>query len=318
MKISGSLNKNSNDQKKSEKQSLLSIFEINVIRYALYIDDIKPEDIDPFFLIDFMSLPENYYSTDAYEKYEKFLFRYGTHYIYSAQFGGQIMFENSRAADIDTDMNDLAEQSAREFQNSFGAAVNVEGTVSIPIEFLTADIGGGLKAMATIDLAQKNRNENFLRTTHTYYEMIFVIFAEIFINMFYLIWLSKQKNWTSVLLQSQGGDINVAKLITRLESNTGSTLIEWLRSIPKYPKAFKIKMRPINELLDINVRSLFIGELNPNQTCQITSSRKCVFGSTIQEFQQSFNKRRKSLEIAIEIFRHKVLIVLSHTAIVVL
>ncbi len=119
-------------------------------------------------------------------------------------------------------------------------------------------------------------------------------------------------------MQSQGGDINVAKLITRLESNTGSTLIEWLRSIPKYPKAFKIKMRPINELLDINVRSLFIGELNPNQTCQITSSRKCVFGSTIQEFQQSFNKRRKSLEIAIEIFRHKVLLVLSHTAIVVL
>jgi hypothetical protein len=168
LKLSGSYKKKSDEQTKSEKQSLLSIFEINVIRYALYIDSVKPEDIDPFFMIDFMSLPENYYSTDAYEKYEKFLFRYGTHYIYSAQFGGQIMFENSRAADMETNINDLAEQSAREFQNSFGAAVNVEGTVNIPIEFLTADIGGGLKAMATVDLAQKNRNENYLKTTQSY------------------------------------------------------------------------------------------------------------------------------------------------------
>jgi hypothetical protein len=173
LKISGSYAKNSNEQTKSEKQSLLSIFEINVIRYALYIDNIKPEDIDPFFLIDFMSLPENYYSTDAYEKYEKFLFRYGTHYIYSAQFGGQIMFENSRAADMATNMNDLAEESAREFQNSFAASVNVEGSVEIPLQFLSADIGGGLNAMATIDLAQKNRNENYLRTTQTYSLFLF-------------------------------------------------------------------------------------------------------------------------------------------------
>jgi hypothetical protein len=108
-------------------------------------------------------------------------------------------------------------------------------------------------------------------------------------------------------LQSQGGDINVAKLITRLEGNTGSALSEWLRSIPKYPKAFKITMRPINEILNFNVRNLFVGEF-ANETCHKSPTRECIHGTTIDEFQESFEKRRKSLEFAIEIFRHKVIL----------
>ena len=109
-----------------------------------------------------------------------------------------------------------------------------------------------------------------------------------------------------MFLQSQGGDINVAKLITRLESNmVGSTLIEWLRSIPKQPKAFKIKMRPINELLDINVKSIFMNSA-VDEICHKTKNRKCIFGTTMSEFQDKFDRRRKSLEFAIELFRHKV------------
>ena len=108
-----------------------------------------------------------------------------------------------------------------------------------------------------------------------------------------------------MFLQSQGGDISIAKLITRLEANTGTALSEWLRSIPKYPKAFKIKMRPIHEILNFNVRNLFIREF-ANETCQKTPTRECIHGTTIDEFQASFDRRRKSLEFAIEIFRHKV------------
>lgn len=48
---------------------LMSLFEINVIRYGLMIENIRPENIDPFFMIDFMSLPENYFLEDAVLKY---------------------------------------------------------------------------------------------------------------------------------------------------------------------------------------------------------------------------------------------------------
>lgn len=110
-----------------------------------------------------------------------------------------------------------------------------------------------------------------------------------------------------MFLQSQGGDISVAKLVTRLESNmVGATLSEWLRSIPKQPKAFKIKMRPINELLDINVKSLFIDSAI-NEICHKTPLKTCAYGTTMEEFQRNFDRRRKSLEFAIDIYRHKVI-----------
>ena len=53
----------------SEHHVMLSMFEINVIRYSLALSDTKPEDIDPFFLVDLMSLPETYYQADSYQKY---------------------------------------------------------------------------------------------------------------------------------------------------------------------------------------------------------------------------------------------------------
>ena len=41
-------------------------------------------------------------------------------------------------------------------------------------------------------------------------------------------------------------------------------------------------------------------------TCQPSPTRPCTFGTTMQEFQDGLDKRRKALETAIEIFRHKV------------
>lgn len=113
-----------------------------------------------------------------------------------------------------------------------------------------------------------------------------------------------------MIVQSQGGGISIGQLITRLESNTGSVLLEWLRSIPKYPKAFKLKMRPIDELLNLNnIRRLFIDELaNLTSICRRSSLRTCAHGTSVDEFQARFDKRRESLKIAIQVFRHKVVI----------
>ena len=68
-KTSKNINKAKTGEKESEKQMLMSLFEINVIRYALFIEDVRPENLDPFFLVDFMSLPDNYFHQDAVHKY---------------------------------------------------------------------------------------------------------------------------------------------------------------------------------------------------------------------------------------------------------
>lgn len=170
MKKNKKATSNNNDkvsQTQSDKQTLLSLFEINVIRYALFIENVRPEHIDPFFMIDFMSLPENYFLDDAVLKYEKFLFRYGTHYIHSAEFGGQILFENTKVAELDTNMNEVAEKSWDEIQNAFGSSTSVGGGVSIPIQFITADVGGSIQNIKTNDLGEKKKNENYEKTTES-------------------------------------------------------------------------------------------------------------------------------------------------------
>ncbi|CAF0786869.1 unnamed protein product [Brachionus calyciflorus] len=280
-KNSNSKNQDRNSNSQKEKNVLLSLFEINIIRYALFIENVRSENLDPFFLIDFMSLPDNYFLDDAVQKYEKFLFRYGTHYIHSAEFGGQILFENTRTVESGSNINEELSKSWDEIQKSFGSSLSMGGSVSAPVNVGTVDAGGSGGKMDTNDFGERKKQESFSKSSE-----------------------NTQKNWTSVFLQSQGGNINVAKLVTRLESNTGDTLLEWLRSIPRFPKAFKVKMRPINELLNFNVRNVFIGEFT-NQTCQRTQTRKCIHGTTVEEFQNEFEKRRRSLEFAIEIFRHR-------------
>jgi hypothetical protein len=73
-KHGNSANKGKSAESESEKQSLMSLFEINIIRYELFIENIRAENIDPFFMIDFMSLPENYFLEDAVLKYGELFF----------------------------------------------------------------------------------------------------------------------------------------------------------------------------------------------------------------------------------------------------
>ena len=72
-KKSNSANADKTEEIKTNKQTLLSLFEINVIRYSLFIENIRPENLDPFFMIDFMSLPENYFTEDSVQKYGELL-----------------------------------------------------------------------------------------------------------------------------------------------------------------------------------------------------------------------------------------------------
>jgi hypothetical protein len=67
-----------------------------------------------------------------------------------------------------------------------------------------------------------------------------------------------------------------------------------------------MKMRPISELLNLNVKSFFTGNIR-GVICNRSETRKCIHGTNIDEFQVAFDKRLKSLESAIEIYRHKVL-----------
>ena len=51
------------------------------------------ENLNPKFLQDFMTLPENLFSTNSAKVYQKFIKKYGTHVITASEFGGQFNIE---------------------------------------------------------------------------------------------------------------------------------------------------------------------------------------------------------------------------------
>lgn len=62
-------------------------------------------------------------------------------------------------------MNELAEKSAQEIQTTFGSSTTVGGDVSIPIKFITADLGGNLEKVETKSNGEKKKNENYFKVS---------------------------------------------------------------------------------------------------------------------------------------------------------
>lgn len=111
-------------------------------------------------MIDFMSLPEDYFVGNAQQAYDKFLFRYGTHYIHSAEFGGQILFENGRVDENESDRNEMAEEAWKEIQSAFGSSYQEGLSLSVPTSSLSVDLGGGIKKLnSKLDSNGERKND---------------------------------------------------------------------------------------------------------------------------------------------------------------
>ena len=67
-----------------------------------------------------------------------------------------------------------------------------------------------------------------------------------------------QRKTSSTSISVEGGDQQIASIISDLESPTIKTeLKQWLGSIRTFPKPFKFLVAPITDLLKFNVHSLF-------------------------------------------------------------
>ena len=98
---------------------------------------------------------------------EKFLFRYGTHYISSAEFGGQILFQNTRFAEKNIAFNDLAQQSISEIQSAFGSQVGGSLDASITVSGAPIDTGGGMQNTNFKGKGERKGKEDYKQIAET-------------------------------------------------------------------------------------------------------------------------------------------------------
>lgn len=78
------------------------------------------------------------------------------------------MFENTRIASKDVDINDLAEKSWQEIQSAFGSDTSLDGKISIPAKFVSTGLGLNLDRTKTNNLARKANRQNLYKSAQTY------------------------------------------------------------------------------------------------------------------------------------------------------
>ncbi|XP_035687282.1 uncharacterized protein LOC118423290 [Branchiostoma floridae] len=101
----------------SQKQSFMSLIQCNVIRYEIFLDEITPDTLSLPFLRDFLSLPKNFIVGQA--KLQRFIIRYGTHFIKSAKFGGSFRLFKTQEASKSESLEDFSIQAQASYNSLF-------------------------------------------------------------------------------------------------------------------------------------------------------------------------------------------------------
>ncbi|KAL9983627.1 hypothetical protein ACROYT_G005826 [Oculina patagonica] len=105
----------------SSRQKYMAVMDIDVDRYEIFMDEVKPQDLSMSFLREFMSLPTSYFSAGGPLKYQNFLQRWGTHFIKSAKFGGQLEIRKTMDAQEAKSKKEFEVQMEMEYKTLFAS-----------------------------------------------------------------------------------------------------------------------------------------------------------------------------------------------------
>lgn len=114
----------------------------------------------------------------------------------------------------------------------------------------------------------------------------------------------RASEYANTYISVKGGSQEVAAIVANLnQPDFGDTFIGWMQTVNSYPRAFDFKYESITSILDISIKSLFAYTSDKyGNLCNETQSNNCPFGTTIEEFEEIWFKKLKSLKYAITVY----------------
>ncbi|KAI8516901.1 hypothetical protein Bbelb_054820 [Branchiostoma belcheri] len=284
--------------------------------YEIFMDDVKPEQLNVGFLRDFISLPESYFSFGADIIFQNFYLRWGTHYIKSAKFGGQLKIIKTKQATQDLSMSEFATKAEDDWKmtlSTFSAQTSQTKSSSWWHEHESKTESKQSKVEAESGSATKARKGQEKQAS--------------------------SQEYSNECLVVQGGDQKIAAAITEMYTTALTTeLKDWLESIEDNPKPFSFVLRPVADILNIPFDLLFpAGEVdygcfgrrnltiekgtgrkyytqkttkpnvghtaadNGTEAVMISEIRYCDFADR-KDLKDSMNKKRLALERAVTVY----------------
>ncbi|XP_078599632.1 uncharacterized protein LOC144874877 [Branchiostoma floridae x Branchiostoma japonicum] len=216
-------------------RTFMAMVELNVFRYEIFLDFVGPENLNLAFLRDFLALPGTYFAIGADREFQKFILRWGTHYITSAKFGGQLKIIKTKEASSQDSQQTFATAAQSDFKklfSTYSAQQTQTKSSSWWHEHETKRESATSTGTASSGTAE----------SESAYESS----------------AASEYEFSNEVLEVQGGDQKIAAAITEFYTTSfGNSLKDWLESIEEYPKAFEFRMLTVTDLLDMNYDSLF-------------------------------------------------------------
>eukprot|EP00058_Branchiostoma_floridae_P026062 XP_002611552.1 hypothetical protein BRAFLDRAFT_63809 [Branchiostoma floridae] len=320
------------------KQQFMSLIQCNVVRYEIFLDEISPDTLSLAFLRDFLSLPFNFVMGKA--KLQKFILRYGTHFIKSAKFGGSFRLfktqEASKAA-VDTVYGSKTSVSKQQFMSLIQCNVVryeifldeispdtlslafLRDFLSLPFNFVmgkaklqkfilrygthfikSAKFGGSFRLFKTQEASKVSSFQEFSEKSEASLNAIFAN-AKAEFGLESSSGSSQSSKTSGTHVTVEGGDQEVASIVADFYSTSfKDTFAEWLKSIPKFPKPIEMFMGTMSELLDMNYKLLFPFDIK-DAADGCFSKTYCEFTSA-EKFEEAMDKKRLALERAIAVY----------------
>eukprot|EP00058_Branchiostoma_floridae_P016400 XP_002601888.1 hypothetical protein BRAFLDRAFT_124580 [Branchiostoma floridae] len=270
-------------------------------RYEIFLDFVNPEDLNLAFMRDFLSLPNSYFSVGADREYQWFIQRWGTHYITSAKFGGQLKIIKTKEITEEVSEESFSQAAQSDFKKLL-STYSAQQTQTKSSSWFHSHETKNERQSASGEQSQDTTSETSTEELASRNRMEF----------------------SNEVLKAQGGSQRISAAITEFYTTSfGNLLKEWLESINEFPKAFEFTMQPLPDLLNMNLDSLFPSGITDygcfgsslstdsagrryytqevpiaNSTSTTTEIRYCDFAAQ-EDMQLAMDNRRLALERAI-------------------
>ncbi|XP_064609751.1 uncharacterized protein LOC135473788 [Liolophura sinensis] len=232
---SSSSSSHSISQQDKFRQVFMSSLEVDVIRYEVFLDDVTFNDLNMDFLHDFVFLPQSYFAPGAPQKFQDFILRWGTHYVKSAEFGGQLKLVKTKEGVKEESIEKFAEKAQSDYKAMFSTYMAASAQFKSRSLFHKAE--GGVETEVSVGHGNTGAQSDETQGSEQS--------------------VSQQK-YSNEVLMVEGGEQGIAAVVSEMYT-TGfkHELVQWLDSIPRYPKPFDFQMAPITDLCNINFKQLF-------------------------------------------------------------
>ena len=293
--------------------NMIALLEADMKLYEIALNELKPDDMSADFFADIMELPNSYFEVGAGIVFQRFISKWGTHFIKSAKFGGELTIMKTSKKESKMSEEQFSERAQDEFSGMLGTLKSSFKQKEKSYGFLgfgSKSRSVSQKATATQQQTNSAKVSNAAR--------------------------GEQKNGRSEFIKTTikvlGGDPAIGAAITDFYTpRFREVFVKWLNSIDDYVRPYEFSLGKISSLLSVGVESLF-SDTKPNEGCfgpdvkKDNSSNKhyferkiylldennntvdevvrnyCPYGTSKKAFVEDMDKKKLALERAESIY----------------